>query len=270
MDWISSASSGGASRRSSRRTVSAKRRALRTSSISPARSMASSSWTAISPLRVTRKAVVEVTISPGKKRPDCMATRSSMSMNACSLPSLEIGTRRPRVSGTGIRALRARWVSGSSRLHATMICRPGMAGTGRCASTASGVSNGKMPSSKAAVALASCVGVRSDACSSRMPAAFMAGSRVPESSVYASAFIFNTRSRTAAKQRAGVMPEGSAALRPLRRNSISPPTRTWKNSSRLEAVMAKNFKRSNRGNSSRRASLSTRWLNSSQESSRLR
>ena len=49
-----------------------------------------------------------------------------------------------------------------------------------------------------------------------------------------------------------------------------PATRTWKNSSRLPAKMARNLTRSRSGLRSSRASWSTRALNSSQLSSRLR
>ncbi len=49
-----------------------------------------------------------------------------------------------------------------------------------------------------------------------------------------------------------------------------PATRTWKNSSRLPAKMARNLTRSRSGFRSSRASCRTRALNSSQDSSRLR
>src|SRR5438874_9531787 len=49
----------------------------------------------------------------------------------------------------------------------------------------------------------------------------------------------------------------------------SPPTRTMKNSSRLDSKMARNFTRSRSGTLGSWASSSTRRLNSSQDSSRL-
>ena len=44
-----------------------------------------------------------------------------------------------------------------------------------------------------------------------------------------------------------VMPSGLSAATPARRCSIRPPTRTWKNSSRLLLEMARNFARSSSG-----------------------
>ena len=68
----------------------------------------------------------------------------------------------------------------------------------------------------------------------------------------------------------GVMPAGSGVVIPCSTSTCSPPTRTMKNSSRFDAVIARNFSRSSSGSDSSSASSSTRWLNSSQLSSRLK
>ena len=140
--WIMRARSRGAPARISKRTVSAKRRAVSTSSISPARSMASSSCTAISPLRVTRNTVVAVTFSPGNRRPAWAATRSSTRTKACSSLSPEISMRRPMLSGTGTSAWRVDCSSGSSSRQATTSWSAGTSGGSMPGSTASGVSKG--------------------------------------------------------------------------------------------------------------------------------
>ena len=68
---------------------------------------------------------------------------------------------------------------------------------------------------------------------------------------------------------AGVKPSIPRPAAPLSICCFSPATRTSKNSSRLEPVMQKNLSRSSRGLAGSRASLRTRWLNSSQLNSRL-
>ena len=67
----------------------------------------------------------------------------------------------------------------------------------------------------------------------------------------------------------GVAPVLSRVRRPSSFMSCRPPTRTMKNSSRLEAVMARNFARSSTGRVLRAASSSTRSLKASHDSSRL-
>ena len=77
-------------------------------------------------------------------------------------------------------------------------------------------------------------------------------------------------SRTAASCSSAVRPSGERATLPASTCWRSPATRTWKNSSRLPAKMARNLTRSSSGLRSSRASCRTRALNSSQDSSRLR
>ena len=79
-----------------------------------------------------------------------------------------------------------------------------------------------------------------------------------------------TRPRIAMSVSLGVRPSCSGVAMPASTWSCRPATRTMKNSSRLLAVMATNFSRSRSGMSASSASSSTRWLNSSQDSSRLK
>ena len=74
------------------------------------------------------------------------------------------------------------------------------------------------------------------------------------------------RSRRAA--RAGPCPSGVVVRTPAATCSCRPETRTWTNSSRLVAKIARNLARSSSGRSASSASASTRALKSSQESSR--
>jgi hypothetical protein len=68
----------------------------------------------------------------------------------------------------------------------------------------------------------------------------------------------------------GVIPRRRGPCGPGRRSNCRPPTRTMKNSSRLEDTMARNLRRSSSGLPASRASSSTRQLNSIQLSSRLK
>ena len=79
-----------------------------------------------------------------------------------------------------------------------------------------------------------------------------------------------TRSRAAASCSAGVRPSGARATAPASICWRRPAMRTWKNSSRLLAKIARNLTRSSSGLRASRASWRTRPLNSSQDSSRLR
>src|SRR5208283_645983 len=78
-----------------------------------------------------------------------------------------------------------------------------------------------------------------------------------------------TRLTMARKVSVPVNPSSERSTTSLSICCFSPATRTSKNSSRFELVMQKNFKRSSKGLFGSRDS-STRWLNSSQLSSRLR
>ena len=69
---------------------------------------------------------------------------------------------------------------------------------------------------------------------------------------------------------AGVIPSAGVAVTPAAIWSFSPETRIMKNSSRLALKIARNFTRSSSGWRRSCASSSTRRLNSSQLSSRLR
>ena len=79
-----------------------------------------------------------------------------------------------------------------------------------------------------------------------------------------------TRWRAAASCSSAVRPSGERSTLPASTCWRRPATRTWKNSSRLPAKMARNLTRSSSGFRSSRASWRTRALNSSHDSSRLR
>ena len=82
----------------------------------------------------------------------------------------------------------------------------------------------------------------------------------------------SSRTRVADRLRAARRPSGrraSGATLPASTCWRRPATRTWKNSSRLPAKIARNLTRSSSGLRSSRASYRTRALNSSQDSSRL-
>jgi hypothetical protein len=79
-----------------------------------------------------------------------------------------------------------------------------------------------------------------------------------------------TFSRMASSVSRGVRPSCSGVSMPASTWSCRPATRTMKNSSRLFAAIAVNFRRSSSGTLASSASSITRWLNSSHESSRLK
>ena len=80
----------------------------------------------------------------------------------------------------------------------------------------------------------------------------------------------STRSRIAASASRGVSPSCERTGRPDAAWSISPATRTMKNSSRFDEKIEQNLTRSSSGIDSSAASSSTRALKSSHESSRFR
>ncbi len=80
----------------------------------------------------------------------------------------------------------------------------------------------------------------------------------------------STFSRIAESCLRGLRPSGEGEATPAISCSFNPATRTWKNSSRLEAKMAMNFARSSSGRPPSSARASTRSLKSSQDSSRLK
>ena len=79
-----------------------------------------------------------------------------------------------------------------------------------------------------------------------------------------------TTRRMASSVSRGVRPSCSGVSMPASTWSCRPATRTMKNSSRLFEAIAENFSRSSSGTPSSSESSSTRWLNSSHDSSRLK
>src|ERR1035437_589957 len=104
---------------------------------------------------------------------------------------------------------------------------------------------------------------------SLMPADFNSGSIPAAKHVYCAATISLVLARIFSSCSRGVIPELSVLSTPSDIRSSSPPTRTMKNSSRLDAVMDRKLILSRSGTLPSDASSRTRWLKSSQLSSRL-
>ena len=103
-----------------------------------------------------------------------------------------------------------------------------------------------------------------------IPASLSAGTSSRLQSLDWRAVSASVRSRIAASVVVGVRPSAERTGTPAASWPMSPATRTMKNSSRFDEKIEQNFTRSSSGTESSAASSSTRALNSSQESSRLR
>ena len=104
-----------------------------------------------------------------------------------------------------------------------------------------------------------------------MPAAASLGRRSSWRQAVCSASIARTPFRTSVELLARRQsPSSDFSVRSAESWSRRPETRIMKNSSRLLSEMQRNFSRSRSGQCSSRASSRTRWLKSSQESSRFR
>ena len=176
-------------------------------------------------------------------------------------------SRRGRICGTLTRAKPRSPVSGSRKPTAIDRLSVEMYGNGWPGSTASGVRTGKISSRKRWRSASWCSGMAAYSTSSTPSAASVrrTSTKIAEWSATSS----STRSRAAASCSSAVRPSGERATLPASTCWRRPATRTWKNSSRLPAKMARNLTRSSSGLRSSRASCSTRALNSSHDSSRL-
>ena len=254
-------------RSTSRRTASPKRRRRRLRSMAASRSSASPSSRSRSASRVTRKVECDSTSMPGNSSPRRAAMICSRGTKRS--PSGR-ATKRGSSGGTFTRAKRRSPVRGLRTSTARFSDRLEMWGKGWPGSTASGVSTGKMRWSKT-----SSRNSRSSSpiCSQPhmwMPASASTGrtrvAKIADCWSISSA----TRMRMARSCSVGVSPSGDVPPSRAACCSLRMATRTWKNSSRLLAKMARNLARSRTGVSSTSAWARTRWLNSSQLSSRLR
>ena len=86
---------------------------------------------------------------------------------------------------------------------------------------------------------------------------------------YSSVTMRWTRAETAASCSVGSIPSAGVVVTPSSIWTFRPATRTMKNSSRFDETIPRNLSRSRTEREPSDASSSTRWLNSSQESSRL-
>ena len=252
----------------SRRTASPNRRRRRLRSMAASRSSASPSSRSRSASRVTRKAQFDSTSMPGKSSPRRAAMICSRGTKRS--PSGR-GTKRGSRGGTLTRAKRRSPDRGLRTSTARLSDRLEMWGKGWPGSTASGVSTGKMRWSN----------------SSPRYVAVVVVDVVPPAHVDPG--LGQRRHHPVGEDRRLLVdqvdhrhPDGPQLLRRRRARratrlraraaccSLRIATRTWKNSSRLLAKMARNLARSSTGVSGSSARASTRWLNSSQLSSRLR
>ena len=158
----------------------------------------------------------------------------------------------------------------SSFCSSTPRIRLRLGSRGGCStSMASGVSTGEILVMKYSSSPACWASVSSSKSRGLSPASFMSGMSTFCKRLYWSSTMVPARSRMRSSCSLGERPVISGLNLPVCRSSMSPPTRTWKNSSRLLALMERNLMRSSSGSSGRSAWLSTRWLNSSQDISRL-
>ena len=145
-----------------------------------------------------------------------------------------------------------------------------MYGNGWPGPTASGVSTGKISLSKTRSSSSSSSGSRSSISATTIPAASSPGRRWRFQSFACSAASAVERSRISASAACGVSPSGERTVTPAATWSISPATRTMKNSSMFEEKIEQKLTRSSSGSESSRTTSSTRPLKSSCDSSRFR
>ena len=257
--------SGGIDRSTSRRTASPNRRRRSSSSMAISRSSASSSSIARSALRVTRNRWCSRTSMPLKSRSRLASITWSMSTNREGSTS----SSRGRIWGTLTRANPRSPLDGS-RSPTAMDRRQGRDVRERVARVDRERRQDREdlvdePLAQGVVVLRDRGVVdHLDALDRQLPPDVDVDRRAARRRGRA------TRSRAASSCSCGVRPSGEWAALPTCACWRSPAIRTWKNSSRLPAKMARNLTRSSSGLRSSRASKSTRALNSSHDSSRLR
>src|SRR5262249_502150 len=270
---ISNCSTSGRAPASICRRTAAPRRRLRTSSsIALSRSSTSSSSISMSLSRVTRKAAACSSFIPGNKVGGWVRMTVSRAVKTWRGPpgSAGRGTKRASTAGTCTTANSLSASPGRSSSTARLSDLLSRCGNGWPGSMASGVSTGKISRRNNSPRWPRSASVRSLVPRTTIPSFSRAGRTSALKHLYCRA----TSSRTTWLMRsicsAGAMrsaPEPRAM--PDCTFCCRPPTRTMKNSSRLELTMARNLSRSSSGTSGSWASSRTRRLNSSQLNSRL-
>jgi len=191
-----------------------------------------------------------------------------MSSGRRGLPAASTAMKRGSRGGTLTRAKNSLPVPGLRTTTARLSERPEMYGNGWAGSTASGVSTGKIWRRKN----------RSSRFFSESESSPKWRSWMPSSASAGLTSSWNTRAWRSASSWAlmpmpsrtwrGVSPEAAVTASPVAMRRFRPATRTMKNSSRLEAKIARNQARSSSGSPVSSACSITRWLNASQLSSR--
>lgn len=189
-------------------------------------------------------------------------------VGALGRPRASTAMNRGRSGGTLTRAKCSLPVVGFATTTARLSDSPEMYGNGWAGSTASGVSTGKICLRKN-LCRRSCSRVSSSSqCTSVMPSAARAGWTSSANTRACLAMRSCARSLIASSTWRGESPDAAVTAMPVAMRRLSPATRTMKNSSRLDAKIARNRTRSRSGWLGSSASSSTRWLNASQLSSR--
>ena len=246
--WICSASS--------RRTGGPKRRRSSSFSIACRRFSASSSSTSTSSLRVTRNVWCSTISMPGNSWSRCWAMTSSTGTNDIGLFLVDSGCvpetpgalGRPRAStamnrgssgGTLTRAKCSLPVAGLSTTTARLSESPEMYGNGWAGSTARGVSTGKICLRKNFWSRSCSVWARSSQCTSVMPSAASAGWTSSENTRACRSIRSCARSPMTSSTWRGLRPDAAVTASPVAMRRFRPATRTMKNSSRLDAKIAR-------------------------------
>ena len=268
----------------SRRTGGPKRRRSSSFSIAFRRFSASSSSTSTSSLRVTRNVWCSWTTMPGNSCSRCSEMTSSTGTNdigpfsgdaACTSgalgrPDASTAMNRGSSGGTLTRAKCSLPVAGLVTTTARFSDSPEMYGNGCAGSTASGVSTGKICRRKNLRSRSCSLSPSSSQRTSVMPSCASAGCTCSANTAAWRAVSLCASSLIASRTCRGDSPDAAVTAMPVAMRRLRPATRTMKNSSRLDAKIARNRTRSSSGMSASSASSSTRWLNASQESSRSR
>ena len=145
-----------------------------------------------------------------------------------------------------------------------------MYGKGWPGPTASGVSTGKICRLNTVSSSSSSAAFRSSISAMVIPCSSRAGLSWRFQSFACSPVSRSARSRISRSASCGVIPSGERTAIPAAAWSVSPATRTMKNSSRFEEKIEQKFTRVRSGRAASEATSRTRALKSSHESSRLR
>src|SRR5699024_505873 len=176
--------------------------------------------------------------------------------------------KRGSSGGTFSRAKCSLPVVGLRTITARFNDSPEMYGNGCAGSTASGVSTGKIIFRKYLCSRSFSLSCSASKCTSVMPSAASAGCTCSENTAACRAASSCALTEIISSTCRGSSPEAAVTAIPVAIRRFSPATRTMKNSSRLEAKIARNRTRSSSGRPVSSAISSTRSLNCNQLSSR--